>query len=242
MATKSKSKTESATVVILPSSTPENFNADVYGILYDAARYGAASAAAMEEAKRRGEGCYSSAVKAAAMCRECAEFTETIGALEEMIRTNANVAKAIGAKTNKDGTGWVIPGSLMNAKSIIVAAFGNGVALADNGEPRAFSAIREDVNKAKAAKAAAAEKAKAETDPHLADFVAIRDTLAAMAEALPKTLPEGYPELRKLVEAARAYQLTVRKPDAAKTAAATLAAAMLPNGRAAGQTKATAAA
>jgi hypothetical protein len=245
-----KSKNTAAATIILPATTPEHFNAAVYGILYEAAAAGAASGSLMEQAKQKGEGCYTMAVKAAVACiaanPECPlsegrpMFAETIGSLEEMIRTRADVARAIGAKANKDGTAFVIPGSLMNAKSIILGAFDNGVSFTDDaGNPVAFGKIRDAVAKAKAAKAAEKEKEAAAKDPAKADAIEIRETLAALVEGMGKTMPEGFPEILASLKAARAVQLKFRKPDAAAKAADTLAAAMLPNGRAAGQTKAT---
>lgn len=110
---------------------------------------------ALDKANTERKGGYTSAVQAAIVAETREVFDRETEAVFSDIRANADgIAVRLGCKPGKGragvAPGYLIPGSLSNAKSIIGKAFEYKVALAekdDDGkmQPRKFRAIRDDV-------------------------------------------------------------------------------------------------
>lgn len=109
------------------------------------------------------KGAYALYVQAAIVSDGTNMLKQASEALFQMIRTTGRVVDAegksrnIGAKPNKDGTGFVVPSAISAAKSYLLDAMERDIPLQDpDGSERAFTAIRKDVMAAKEAERRAA--------------------------------------------------------------------------------------
>lgn len=132
-----------------------NFNVDVRNMLADAA-IGSGDASRMQQrvADKRG-GAYTLYVQAAILAGSADVLTAASDALFDEIRKTGKVAgtdgkaHSVGAKPNKDGSGFVIPSGISAAKSYMLEALTRGFDLGNADEPRGFSEIRKEVMTAK---------------------------------------------------------------------------------------------
>jgi hypothetical protein len=149
---------------------------------------------ARERSDNTRDGAHDMAVDAAIACGDWESFEPVIAELERQIRENVDgAADAWQAKPGKSEGRFIVPNTVSHIKSRIKKAFELGVPLTDDdGQPRAFNAIKADVKDTQAAiKAERESEARAENIAACGDLRAYGAELVAMAFELVKDLPEA---------------------------------------------------
>lgn len=132
-------------------------NMHVRSLLASAALSQVKASAAVQAAQEKAKGAYALFVEAAIEAKTPDTLAEAADDLFTEIRSTGKVkgengkAVSIGAKANKDGTGYLVPSAISAAKSYMLDAMTRSIPLVEDGKPRAFSAIRTDVQTAKQA-------------------------------------------------------------------------------------------
>lgn len=164
--------------------TTNMINADVRNLLRDSALESAKASTAIQRAGEKAKGAYTMAVEAAVLARNADVLESAYDSVFEEIRTTGKLvgadgkAHGVNAKANKEGTGYLIPSAISSAKSYLLEAMSRAIPLTEDGEPRAFSAIRKDVMTAKEQE----RRQSATGDEALR--IATLDMLAALTEAV----------------------------------------------------------
>jgi hypothetical protein len=136
-------------------TTETKLNVTVRNLLASAALATVKASAAVQEAQERAKGAYALFVDGAIAAGDPAVLEAAADDLFTEIRTTGKVKDArgrshsIGAKPNKDGTGFLVPSSVSAAKSYMLDAMTRSIPLTEDGKARTFGAIRKDVQTAK---------------------------------------------------------------------------------------------
>jgi len=202
-------------------------NADKVRTLWlDAATALSKADARMTVATTERKGGYTCAVQSALAAGSKETFEAVTSQVFSEIRANANgLAKRLGCKLGKGRKGspaaYLIPGSLMVAKSTLVAAFDKAVPLAeknDDGElePRTFTAIRNDVRECGEAERVAQLSGR-EKSVYMVRVMAQRVAEAADAFTVSE-LPDVLERLTALCKIASGAQSRAEAEEASKGA------------------------
>jgi len=159
-------------------------NSDITNALVETFKNTRKALNALEKARGAVQGPYNNAVLIANQADSADAFKEGFEGFETAVKTDGRLAGCVNAKPRKkpakDGSKYTVPGSIMNAKSTLLAAFDLGIELVAEEGPKAFSAIRKEVKEAK--EAIAASEAS-EDDKLRAQAGAIcEDILAGLAD------------------------------------------------------------
>lgn len=149
-------------------------------------------------------GAYTLYVQAAIVADGTDTLTRASDLLFEQIRTTGRVkdesgtARMIGAKPNKDGSGFIVPSAISAAKSYLIDAIVRDIPLIDGEDPRSFNAIRKDVMAAKEAEKRAALTGVDAMRAEVLDLVArlaetAKDADEATLQAIGEHLEGFYP-------------------------------------------------
>jgi hypothetical protein len=150
------------------------------------ARAAIACAATSKEAAKLNEkraGAYVLFPMAGMAAKDATEFEAAAESLFAEIRSTGKVsdggkAHSLNCKVNKDKSGYLVPSAISSAKSVVLSAMTNGIALSEKGEARTFGEIRKDVQ---------AVNAKEKRETAVGDERAMidgQDSIAALSEAL----------------------------------------------------------
>ena len=200
--------------------TANTINAAVRGLLVQACLSSVKASAAVQAAQEKAKGAYTLYVLAAIEAKTPETLAAASDDLFTEIRTTGKVrddkgrAQSIGAKPNKDATGYLVPSAISSAKSYMLEAMTRGIALVEDGKARPFSAIRGDVQTAKQAEREATATGDEKVRIHALKM------LSVLTDQVSERKGEDLARMHKAIEACYVASQSKSEPSKATAIAA----------------------